>query len=255
VKREQVIADLARHIAAMRLDHPVRVGVDGVDASGKTTLADELVEPLRRLGHEVIRASIDGFHNPRRIRYRQGRHSPRGYYEDSFDHDAIVTDLLLALGPGGDLRYRSARFDHRTDSPVDAPWRQARCDAILVFEGVFLHRPELCRHWNFTVFVDADCAVTLARARRRDVDLFGDADGVEEAYRRRYIPGQHLYLNAVRPMEKASVVVHNNDFRTPRMTMRDSSPRVRQSVAAEPTGSAAMAGEREGRRELGPRRQ
>jgi uridine kinase len=184
-------------------------------------LANELVEPLRSHGREVIRASIDGFHHPREIRHRQGRYSPRGYYEDSFDHAAILGDLLLPLGPGGDLRYRRARFDHRTDSAVEEPWRQACSDAILVFEGVFLHRPELRLHWDFTVFVEADDAVTVSRARSRDVGLFGDAEQVEEAYRRRYLPGQKLYLEAVRPLEKASVVVHNNDVRNPVLTIND----------------------------------
>jgi hypothetical protein len=40
----------------------VRVAIDGVDGVGKTTLADELVAPLQLLGRDVIRASIDGFH-------------------------------------------------------------------------------------------------------------------------------------------------------------------------------------------------
>ena len=45
-------------------------------------LADELIEPLRARGRSVIRASIDGFHNPREIRHQQGRDCPKGYYED-----------------------------------------------------------------------------------------------------------------------------------------------------------------------------
>ena len=78
-----MLEQLAAAIAARRLDHPTRVAIDGVDGSGKTTLADELVEPLRRAGRDVIRASVDGFHNPRAIRHRQGRDSADGYYLDA----------------------------------------------------------------------------------------------------------------------------------------------------------------------------
>ena len=130
-------------IAEIHLDHPVRIGIDGVDASGKTMLAEELVAPLEARGRYVIRVSIDGFHSPQVTRHRQGRSSPRGYYEDSFNHKAILSCVLLPLGANGDLRYRSAQFDFRTASPANVPWQEAAPDSVLLFDGVFLHRPEL----------------------------------------------------------------------------------------------------------------
>ena len=81
MKRSFVIEKLAERISRVIRTHPVRVGIDGVDGVGKTTLADELLEPLRRGGRSVIRASIDGFHNPRSVRYRLGRnHQLRSRY-------------------------------------------------------------------------------------------------------------------------------------------------------------------------------
>ena len=56
--------------------------------------ADELAAVLRDRGHTVIRASVDGFHNPREIRYQRGRQSPAGYYLDSFDYDRLRRVLL-----------------------------------------------------------------------------------------------------------------------------------------------------------------
>lgn len=64
MSRTKVISELTDIISAIHLDHPVRVGIDGVDASGKTRLAEELVEPIQEKNRSVIRASIDGFHNP-----------------------------------------------------------------------------------------------------------------------------------------------------------------------------------------------
>jgi uridine kinase len=106
MQRPSLLEMLADRIAAEARPHPIRVGIDGADGVGKTTLANELVEPLRRRGLPVIRASIDGFHQPRHVRYRLGRGSPEGYFRDSFDYDALTSGLLRPLGPGGSLRYR-----------------------------------------------------------------------------------------------------------------------------------------------------
>ncbi|MFN8515402.1 MAG: hypothetical protein U0841_23010 [Chloroflexia bacterium] len=40
------MGQLARRIGAIRRSHPTRVAVDGVDAAGKTTLADALAAVL-----------------------------------------------------------------------------------------------------------------------------------------------------------------------------------------------------------------
>jgi uridine kinase len=53
---------------ALAPDRIVRVAIDGVDGAGKTTFANELAEVVGGLGRPVIRASVDGFHNPRVVR-------------------------------------------------------------------------------------------------------------------------------------------------------------------------------------------
>src|SRR5438270_14025869 len=95
-----MLDQLAQQIVSLHPPHPLRVAIDGIDAAGKTTLADELVSPIEAQGRPVIRASLDGFHRPRAERYQQGADSPQGYYEDSFDYAALRDALLLPLGPG-----------------------------------------------------------------------------------------------------------------------------------------------------------
>jgi uridine kinase len=117
------------------------VAVDGADAAGKTTLADEPALGLQACGRTVIRASIDGFHRPREERYRRGEDSPEGYYEDSFDYAKLRLVLLDPLGPGGDRAFRSAVFDFAADTPQREAVATASDDDVLVFDGVFLLRP------------------------------------------------------------------------------------------------------------------
>ena len=85
--RDEMLDQLANCLMTLQFQHPVRVAIDGVDAAGKTTLADALAGVLIQRGRAVIRASIDGFHRPRAERHRQGANSPEGYYADSFDYD------------------------------------------------------------------------------------------------------------------------------------------------------------------------
>lgn len=207
----ELIEGVASRIAALRRSHPIRVAIDGVDAAGKTTLADELASSLEALGRPVIRASIDGFHNPASIRRRRGPSSPEGYFHDSFDREALTGCLLRPLGPGGSLTFRRAVFDFRTDRAVEAPAEHADPAAVLIFDGVFLLRPELREHFDFSIFLRADFRVTVARAERRDLELFGSVEEIRRRYRERYVPGQRLYLTEVQPERWASVVVDNDD--------------------------------------------
>jgi uridine kinase len=209
-----VLIEVASLLIELTQNHPLRVAVDGVDAVGKTTFADKLASEIRKLGRPAIRASVDGFHNPASIRYRQGRTSPRGYFEDSFNYPALKANLLEPLGPGGSLKYRSRVFDYRSDSEVLAPLMQARPESILLFDGVFLQCEELNGCWDFVIWLDADFKTTVARALKRN------PDAQLEQYAERYVPGQELYIAACRPPEKADVIVINEDFESPRIVRR-----------------------------------
>jgi uridine kinase len=209
--RDAVLRSLADAIVAIDRDHPVRVAIDGIDAAGKTTLADELGLLIERRGRPVIRASIDGFHRPRVERYRRGADSPEGYYLDSFDYSTLRSVLLGPLGPGGGRRYRRAAFDWRTDAPMDAPAETAPDDAILIFDGVFCQQPEIDDCWDYRVYLH----VAEAEALRRGVQRDDGDDATRRRYLIRYLPGQRIYHDAVRPMERADIVIDNTDPRRP----------------------------------------
>jgi len=202
---------IAGRIARLAPDRVVRVAIDGVDGAGKTTFADELADILRTLPRSVIRASVDGFHNPRALRYRRGRSSPEGYFEDSYNYAALKEHLLDPLSPGGSRRYRAAVFDHVTDTAVSVPEREAPASSILLFDGIFLHRPELFPYWDASIFLDVDFAVSVSRCASRD----GSSPDPFSSANRRYVKGQRIYLLACEPTKKATITIDNTNLSSP----------------------------------------
>jgi uridine kinase len=222
--RDNLLSRLAEAVAMVRVAHPTRVAIDGRPAAGKTTLADELCAVLREQGREVIRASIEGFLLPRAQRYRRGVDSPEGCYHDSFDYDALRRVLLHPLGPNGDLRCQNAVYDKPTDSAVPPHLTTVSADAVLIFDGVFLLRPELIDQWDLSIFVSAAFDRTLERARIRDRALYGSAADVERRFRNRYKPSQEFYFATARPTDHADFIVHNDEPHQPAWEVRSAGP-------------------------------
>lgn len=214
-QRERAVAALAEIVCDCRLEHPVRVAVDGITASGKSTLACELTAAVAGRGRPAIHLTMDGFHNRRAHRHRQGRMSATGYYEDAYDFPAFAREVLRPLGPGGDRRYRTAVIDLDTDATVDEAPIEASSDAVLIVDGSFLQRPDLAPHWDRTIFVNTSFALARARGIRRDADAFGSAAKAEQAFDLRYHAAARRYLEAVRPERCASIVFDNDDPTAP----------------------------------------
>jgi uridine kinase len=218
--RGAMLFRLAARIGSVDVAHPTRVAVDGRPAAGKTTFADELAAVLRQQGRFVIRAWIESFLLPRSQRYRRGELSAEGNYYDSFDYDALRRVLLDPLGPGGDCDFRRAVYDKRMDTALSEPATKAPADAVLLFDGVFLLRPELIDSWDLSIFVSTGFEETVVRARTRDKARYGTTAEVERRFRSRYGPSQQLYFDRVRPTERADAVVYNDDPEAPRWEVR-----------------------------------
>lgn len=217
-ERTQVLESLAERILHLALRHPVRVGVSGITASGKSTFSDGLAEVLRQHGRPVIRASIDQFHRPAEQRYRQGRSSPIGYYEDAHDYAAIRELLLEPLGPSGHRRYRLSSWDLKRDAPPeDLTVHEAPVTSVLVVDGTFLFKPQLNDCWDFRIFLDTRFDAARARGVRRDQAQLGSAEKAEKLYLERYHVASQRYLDEVNPSVLAQAIVWNDDPMSPRI--------------------------------------
>ncbi|WP_405143824.1 cytidylate kinase family protein [Sphaerisporangium sp. NBC_01403] len=221
--RDDLLGRLTAEIGSATTTHPLRVAIDGPPAAGKTTLADELAVVLRAQGREVIRATIDDFLFPRAQRYRRGQYSPESCYFDAHDRDAIRRVLLDPLGPDGDRRFQTAVYHRETDTTLSLPITTAPADAVLLFDGVFLLRPELLDRWDLSIFMAVTFDRTLDRAQARGTALAGptaDTTEIERSWRYRYIPSQQLYFAQARPTDHADIIVNNDELQRPAWEVR-----------------------------------
>lgn len=164
---------------------PVAVGVAGGTGSGKTTVAEALLE---RIGASRIAfIAQDSYYLD--IEWS----SPEALLRHNFDHpDALDHDLLI-----------SHIIALKKRNPVEAPiydfvrhrrkeeTRHIEPQQVILVEGILLFaEPVLRSLLDLKIYVDTDADVRLARRIRRDLDERGRA--LEDVLRQ--------YLETVRPM-------------------------------------------------------
>ncbi|WP_349295651.1 hypothetical protein ABEB22_14245 (plasmid) [Thioclava sp. 'Guangxiensis'] len=195
----RLIEDLASRI----VDLPDRaiVAVDGIDGAGKSTFSDLLADRTKNYGRPVIRATVDNFHNPARFRYARGRNDPTGFFLDSYDY-VRLRKYLIEPFRNGKTEILTSVFDHQTDKPNPVKQRVPP-KALLVFDGIFLHRQELLDEWDFSIFISVPFSVSYARMAQRD----GSNPDPLAPENTRYYEGQLRYLREAKPEKSARLVV------------------------------------------------
>jgi uridine kinase len=228
--RDAVLGVVAAHIGGLG-ERPI-VAIDGVDGAGKTRFADELGEWIERAGRPALRASIDGFHNPRSERLRRGTASPEGYFLDSYNYDDFIGRLVMPFR-GGAKSVDTAIFDYRADRAMTSA-RPVLENAVLLIDGIFLHRDELAPLWQASVLLQVPFATAFSRMGLRD----GTSNDWESMENRRYLEGQRLYLRTCVPQHKATFVVDNEAIEAPAI-IGSAASAIRAETKTAPEGAVS----------------
>jgi len=199
------IAECIKH-ELVSVDRTFLVAVDGSDGSGKSYFANELKQSLAEVGLSSVIGSIDDFHNPREVRYRKGSTSPAGFFEDSYDLHTLKAELLNPIYQGTE-EVLMCSFDTESDTPGKKYSSISNVD-VFIFEGLFLHRDELIRYWDLSIYLKTDFAVSVPRGNAR----FGLNLDPEHDSNNRYVEGNKIYRRSCNPESRAGIVVNNDDL-------------------------------------------
>lgn len=175
--------------------------LDGIGGSGKTLFASNLA--ARVTSRAVVILHVDDFFNPPEVRHARGRHSPEGFWLDTYDYNALIENALEPLRAGRE-QYRAA--------PA-APHSTATEDALVLVEGTFLLRDLLLGYWNSSVYLSVPFAVAAARMAERGTVT----DAIEDPRIDSYFGAQRLYFLQASPWKRASIVVDNTDWTRPQL--------------------------------------
>ena len=217
MNNKELVELIAKEIIIINKNKASIIAFDGVDASGKTTLANSVHDYFKERNIETIRVSIDKFHNEKEIRIHKGEFSPEGFFFDSFNYEKIK-ELVLNPVKNGKSTIINGIYDYKSESKVNENVVAITANTIILFDGIFLNRDELYQYWDLSVFLDISFDTVRKRAIERDKELFGTEEKVLDKYNKRYIPGEEIYIKLCNPKDRANIVIDNNDWQNPVIT-------------------------------------
>jgi uridine kinase len=186
--------------ATGRPPEPMVVLVDGIDGSGKTSLAGRLAEALRTDGRPVALVHVDDFRRP--VTWDDPRGEAELYWSCYFDLAALQTAVAILSASG----------------------------TMVVLEGVFtLRLPELAT--SPLVYLEVDFEEAARRIVLRDTARGRTREDVLHRIEARYFPAQRRYRAEYSPCVRATMLIDSTDPAALRL-IRSDWPRFPASVAA-----------------------
>jgi len=197
----------------MTRTQPLVIGIAGGSGSGKTTVAQALVE---RVGPQHVALL------PHDAYYRDFSHlPPEERAQVNYDHpDSLETSLLVE-------HIRQLRAGRTIERPVYDFTRHARRAEtvrveprpIILVEGILIFaEPELRRLLDIKIYVDTDADLRFIRRLLRDVEERGRT--VESVIRQYLTTVRPMHLEFVEPSKRyADIIVPEGGFNTVALDM------------------------------------
>ena len=179
-------------------DRPMLVGIVGGSGSGKTSVAVELVERLRRRNLATLLLDMDAYYAP--LEVAKGRFGGRPINWDhphAFDLELMAAHLA-ALHRGESIRKPRYDFTLSDRTGWEDPLPPSQ---VVILEGLLLFAlPELRDLLDMKVFVDTDADIRILRRIRRDTRERGRSlESVMDQYETSVRP---MHLEFVEPSKR-----------------------------------------------------
>ena len=194
----------------IKKNKPIRLGINGIEGTGKTTFAINLTKYLNE--HiNAIHISIDGYHYNKAHRYKKGRDSYKGYYEDAYNEKDFV-DKVLISSLSKIPHYVKSIHNLKTDEYLNLEPEKIENKTVLITDGSYLFKPVFLKHWDYKIYLKTDFNTAMLRGIERDKNLLGNKENAKEKYFKRYHKASLFYNNECQPESNANLVIDNTEF-------------------------------------------
>ncbi|KAK1889120.1 Uridine-cytidine kinase-like 1 [Dissostichus eleginoides] len=179
------------------------IGLCGGSASGKTTVANKIIEALDVPW--VVLLSMDSFYKV--LNKEEQELAAKNEYNfdhpDAFDFELLVT-VLRKLKKGKSIKVPVYDF---TSHGRRKEWKTVYGANVVIFEGILAFaNKELLKLLDMKVFVDTDSDIRLIRRLKRDISLRGrDISGIIKQYNKFVKPAFEQYIEPT--VQSADIVV------------------------------------------------
>jgi uridine kinase len=164
------------------------IAIDGLPASGKSTLADRLHAAF---GYDRI--CLDDFILPQ----AQWPTPYKPSFPFQFARYAEFMAAIKSLAETGECTF--VPFDWAVLRLSHTP-RTVRLNRPVLIEGVSALHPDLCQRYSLKVFVDSDRTTTDEASKVRGLGIWVDP------WEKMFLPSSDLYMKT-RPKERADVIL------------------------------------------------
>ncbi|XP_054910392.1 uridine-cytidine kinase-like 1 isoform X2 [Poeciliopsis prolifica] len=179
------------------------IGLCGGSASGKTTVANKIIEALDVPW--VVLLSMDSFYKV--LNKDEQELAAKNEYNfdhpDAFDFELLIT-VLRKLKKGKSIKVPVYDF---TSHSRRKEWKTVYGANVVIFEGILAFaNKELLKLLDMKVFVDTDSDIRLIRRLKRDVSQRGrDINGIIKQYNKFVKPAFEQYIEPT--VQVADIVV------------------------------------------------
>lgn len=210
---KQTFQNIKNHILFIQSqkNKPIRIAINGIEGTGKTVFAQKLTAYLLSQGIKALQVSIDGFHFNRERRYKQGRDSAKGYYEDSYDEIGFI-EKVLKSSQSKTPNYTAATHDLESDEYLDLQPIEIEQQSVLITDGAYLFKPNYRKHWDLKIYLKTSFETAMKRGIERDKETLGGWEQTQEKFEKRYHKASKIYLNENKPEQIADMIIDNSDF-------------------------------------------